>query len=1551
VKAGQQPQDGRKGNTTMLDERRTSRQPTQPTQQARHAAFDVARQERVEQRKADRMMSALRQRARWLMWCDGLSRLIAVALAAVVVAGAVDWCLKLEDLGLRIILSLTVWGLVAVVAWRYVWQPLRVPLSDLFLAQQIERRYPGYEGRVTSAVEFQASGYDARQGSTAWQQWLVRQARADFARVEPSEVITHRAIRAPLLAGLLANLVAVCCLVAVPLEAATAVKRLAWPFAHTPWPRQTVWELLSADGGLLPHHPEEPLRLLVGETLRLGAVNARGRLPSEVWLEVATVPVSPMGHMALDPNDTATGESPSDNAREPISVKAGESSSDHIGEPASAAAVNAATPSPEATSALPNEVASAPSEASAAPAAEATVSRSTGLSSTAPAPQIQRFRLQTGPWPDPANLAISPGGNRVAANASSEDSPSASRSTGTSPATAAQSAAEAPNPLPSERLPSDGNPSPTASSSAADGASRSSTSIPTSNDAASGLPRQAALIELPIGRQPLAFRVTGGDDDTMPWYRVEPVEPARFAAIQMTIQPPGYTGQPPVVFPSAARKVTALLGSTITWDCRVSRPVRSVQLARRGQAPQSIELSATRQEFTATWVVESAETVAVWFELLDLQGFPGEPPMEFEIQGQVDAIPTVDLLEPAADLLVTPTAEIPREISARDDGGVTRLRWFWQKQAGPSDHQWLQEWTVPEAAVSLREPWQLAPLGFAPGDIILARAEAFDACTVGPEHVGKSQQRILRVVSSREKEQELTERTAELVTDLTESRQLQQQAALLAQNLTSQLEQTGTFRPEDLETLSRLEVAQNQIQERLTDPVRGALRYATTLEQEFDRNQLSQPSLQEQLRNTADQLNQLQQEPLSRLQQDLTQLSKRLTPGSTVDPQTTREELARVESAQAELEDGLSGILDQLQAWRSDQIQNQELANLLDQQQQLTDDSHELSGRLLGLSSATLTPQQRADLEKLALRQRQLAQRLEQWSSQLSASKKNTSPSTAPDAEASPAADAPPDASASNAVERDNNPVAATDAAKPAASNSETTFAEPPGASSPADSEATHPSSAPASSPPKSASDVATPPASPSDNPEELGPPNPLSDPAAEAAGGPAMADESTTPVEEMLTEELGQRQPVMKLRQAAEALSDNRLVEATQAQQQAVQDLQALQELYNGASEDDLELLQKRLSDTESAVEQLQQQHEELTEQLTKTSSNENAPQQMQELLQQQLQLEQQLRQIERELERLRLERGPELARQARQQQRRLTQSLRQGGNSEAARQAAQDVAEQLEALDEELQQAQQELAAELAQEELLKTAALLQSLQQRQKALLVEMVRLETERSERGNWSRGQLRSLKDLAANQADLAHQADGLTKQLQPAMAFSSVMSFITQRMQRVAAQLDQRQTGPSTQAAAQAILDRLQWLIDAWDQAAADPQTPSPKESDSADDKSQAPPTERTSAAPPGEAVPVLAQLRLVRSLQHDCNQRTAAWDSAHPEGTSPTPDEQQELNELADEAAELRRLLDELLLQLVPPEPLPGSQPGKTEPGTPDANADPAPETRKDTP
>ena len=220
----------------------------------------------------EQKIASLRRRAWRTEVVHGLSLAVAALLCSLAAMGSIDYLVRFQDRGLRIIATLAVLGVLGWTFHRFIRPVLSTRLRDVDLARQVQRRFPLLEDRLLSAVEFlhQAED-DPTAGSPALRRAVISQAAAQAQPFNFSDVLDRRpAIRA-------AALLAVACLVAgvfMTLDLTNsqiAVARLANPFGDIAWPRTTHLNV---------RRPQD--RVARGQAFQVEVVDAEGKLPAEV---------------------------------------------------------------------------------------------------------------------------------------------------------------------------------------------------------------------------------------------------------------------------------------------------------------------------------------------------------------------------------------------------------------------------------------------------------------------------------------------------------------------------------------------------------------------------------------------------------------------------------------------------------------------------------------------------------------------------------------------------------------------------------------------------------------------------------------------------------------------------------------------------------------------------------------------------------------------------------------------------------------------------------------------------------------------------------------------------------------------------------------------------------------------------------------------------------------------------------------------------------------------------------------------------------------------
>jgi hypothetical protein len=217
-------------------------------------------------------INQLRSRVRLLLVLYGLSWVLGSVVAATLVLGLMDYLVRFQDPGLRLICSLVVVSVFAWTSYRYLCVPLRTRLRDVDLARGLERRYPELKDSLASAVEFlDQPEDDPTAGSLALRRAVIVKTTADAERLDFDRALERRPVQRATLTAAAVVLVGLIVVAADPLSSRIAIARLVHPFGTVAWPQTThlalhpridrvargqafELEVIDRDGAKLPEH-------------------------------------------------------------------------------------------------------------------------------------------------------------------------------------------------------------------------------------------------------------------------------------------------------------------------------------------------------------------------------------------------------------------------------------------------------------------------------------------------------------------------------------------------------------------------------------------------------------------------------------------------------------------------------------------------------------------------------------------------------------------------------------------------------------------------------------------------------------------------------------------------------------------------------------------------------------------------------------------------------------------------------------------------------------------------------------------------------------------------------------------------------------------------------------------------------------------------------------------------------------------------------------------------------------------------------------------------
>lgn len=383
------------------------------------------------------------------------------------------------------------------------------------------------------------------------------------------------------------------------------------------------------------------------------------------------------------------------------------------------------------------------------------------------------------------------------------------------------------------------------------------------------------------------------------------------------------------------------------------------------------------------------------------------------------------------------------------------------------------------------------------------------------------------------------------------------------------------------------------------------------------------------------------------------------------------------------------------------------------------------------------------------------------------------------------------------------------------------------------------------------------------------------------------------------------------KMREAGRQLGENQLGQAQQKQSQIAEQLQEVLDILANRRERELTRLVKKLREAEQKLSSLREQQEGLRKKwqaAEKLADEAERRRELERLTREQRQLQQQAERMARQLERLQAEKA---SRSTARSGAKMGQSGAQGQQGDA-----QAAAEQADAAQKDLDDAQQQLAEarrqaeqDLADEQLARLEDSLRSVEERQTQALAELRRYDEIRESQGDLSRAQWISVGDLVRQQQELEAEACGLADKLS-AKAFQFSLAGIAREMAAAAALVERRQLGAPAQDAMQHALARLAQLISAL--------KPDPDEEQPEDNQEQeSPGGESSPGSQQGDALRMVAELKLIGLMQTEINERTKALEETRRQTGELTPEERKTYAELSEEQGKLA----DLLLDLVEPD------------------------------
>jgi hypothetical protein len=395
------------------------------------------------------------------------------------------------------------------------------------------------------------------------------------------------------------------------------------------------------------------------------------------------------------------------------------------------------------------------------------------------------------------------------------------------------------------------------------------------------------------------------------------------------------------------------------------------------------------------------------------------------------------------------------------------------------------------------------------------------------------------------------------------------------------------------------------------------------------------------------------------------------------------------------------------------------------------------------------------------------------------------------------------------------------------------------------------------------------------------------------------------------------------KMKEAAEAIKKNQLNQAAEKQKEALAELDKLTKNLEEKRDAELDRLIRKLKQAEAEVEKLMEEQEKLAKKMREAKDR---PEELKKLAKQQEELAKRTQKVMDELARLRNQRPGQALGGAVEEQKEAVKKLSRG---ERDPEQPEDILDRLEEARREIAKAREKAEEELGREQLARIADTLKALRERQQGMVEEAQRIQDAARARKELSRALKASLAGLANAQEGLGKETDDVArKELTGAPVFLRLLQRVALDMSRAAARAREMGREPPAVEALpdpdldrhqQTALRRMNQLLEAIKEQQQD--APRPIKGGDEDGEMGGEPGGGGGGGG-GDGLPPMAQLKLLKAMQEEVNERTASFRKRYPELENLPKKARDELDDIRREQKEVADLLERLTTPPDEPEP-----------------------------
>jgi hypothetical protein len=846
-----------------------------------------------------------------------------------------------------------------------------------------------------------------------------------------------------------------------------------------------------------------------------------------------------------------------------------------------------------------------------------------------------------------------------------------------------------------------------------------------------------------------------------------------------------------------------------------------------------------------------------------------------------DEPPRVVLDDPVNDQYVTPIATVPIRATIDDDFGIQRIRIVYSVAAGNSEPTRqeviplypTETVTSPSKHLEVRYRWDLSGLQLTPGAIVAFHVEAIDFDDLRGPNLGKSRELRLRVISAEEFQPILADRQRELREEVQRILEMQQQALTGVQDAARILDQAERLDPANREQLKSAGTVQRQVGNRISDPADGLEEKAQRFLDDLENNKIEDADAREQMEQIRQGAQKLREQNVGPAEQNITRANKTLENLEEPQPGQPAADSERPTEGppQSDRERGASPG-EKAQATRQPPNQGK---------------SVEPEGR--AERSKGEAPTQPGELDKPA--PQPPADRPDEpltpiRSARASLAQAETNQNTIAD-ELQRMLDGLREFETKSALTRDAEKLLKNleEVMKQSANQ-----AQDPKVTGRTPEQLEGAKRAELENLAARQSELADQLRNLENNLEEMSQRIDQADPIT--AGGLKDAAQQSR-----------QRGTSGKMSQAADQIQRNQMGNALSRQDQARQDLQQLVDSLKNHRENELSRLVKELKQAGQDMEKLRERQ---ARNLIKTQDAKANPdeqqraQDLQKLAKEQAAIQ---KELERQLQRLRKLRADAAAQAGSRASGKMSKAQQDldDNDAEDAEQAMRDALQDLQDAQEEIEQQQQEAEDLLAMEQLAKMTDDLKQISERQDRIVQDTEEYEKLRvASNGKFTSAQRADVRTLGQVESRLKDETSDLIERLEGAPVFALTLKKAAEHMELAARRLQRFQTDEDTQGAEKAAARRLKQLLES-----LKPDLPgNGGQQDGGGGGGGG-----GGAGGAGDGIPTAAQVKMLKALQKELNERTEQLDELVRRDKELTPEQRTELDQLHEDQRTLADL------------------------------------------